>query len=107
MEFGSFCGYLTNKLVLTGIHERKSRKDLPNLLNLLFNDSSFNKLKELRIEGLSQLSNITIGSNCFGSAKSVVFQCNDCALLTNSTSSSSNAAYWKRLFPELQVDDTE
>lgn len=45
------------------------------MLNLIFNDSCFNKLKELRIEELQQLSNIHIGCNCFGSVKSAVFNC--------------------------------
>ena len=44
-------------------------------MNLQFNDSCFNKLKELRIEKLDQLSNITIGNNCLCNVKSVLLQC--------------------------------
>lgn len=48
--------------------------ELPSLINLIFDDSSFGKLKELRLEGLPQLSTITIGNNCFGNVKTALFE---------------------------------
>lgn len=48
--------------------------ELPNLSNLIFDDSSFGKLKELRLEGLPQLNTITIGNNCFGNVKTALFE---------------------------------